>query len=1336
MKRILLFMMTLVLAALQSMAAITITKDESVTIGSTTYSGYGIYGAKAGELAQLLAGTYEGTVQWNGANLNQLKSAEYVKIGSTSSPNVLNDADLAALQNLSGAKFLDIDGSTLADGANIANIKAGSAIEAVTLPNGLPKEKVNAAGAALTGCNSQFGSCLSLVAEMKEQEVTQYWYNDPCFENTRLEYTGTVNGNLGHVDNITRPLTFTGSSFTYINTKFKNGGEGEVTTCSESDMDAEGYIVPNPLKVEVTEVDNPTHHYSVTYEYEYEGVTYTVTMNVEGWAVTDGKLNQGVHCSDIKPYGGQIPAGTPVDDAPEHNYSYTYTFMEGYNEVTKTLAGTPEGDAINGYYTMVANSYSPGNGYRFKVTSQYNYTYTNERCEVATISYTDGPHETIDVPYDQDVTLTSTTKTINVPKEGGDCDVVAYVNTPGSLYKATSLDKNDVLAATGVVISGNINNGDISQGGDSGASSNDPQYNQGDADKFEPNNAVPAFAFNNTGAPIKSVDLSDVVFKNETDYKYLRVLNAYGANLESVVFPKSLTRIPNYCCYSGGNNGNYNLSEVVFPTASFTIGDYAFRHTPIKSLLIPGGVTNIGDHAFEACDYITDIEMEALSNPCHFGNYVFANCSALKHVTLSEKVENIGDYQFNQCGLLESIRIPSTCKTIGSYSFYECFSIHQMTIPEGVELIKINAFELAGITDLYIMANSIDKVPKIYAMSPTGEGPSTFSYQRTTGNNTAPQEHRSEMGPTSTVHYDEAMSWYQEEQSGPQGLGTGNCLTAIHYPESMKPFYEAINVKDFYTDAQLATIPLQTLQSGIKPYYTPEEYVAMVPETDGRRDYIQHELDNKKLDGTSTAYNFGDVEYQYLPQTYAVDAFQTGHNNDPVIGPDADGRYYPNQHDFWIRMAAGATSTQAGGVGGEEVASAWGWRQFPLATSVESIGETPYEKLYDDTWYTMCFPWKMEDNQLFMAFNQKCEIVEFVGAEVLDVDDSSTADVKEYSLVFHFDDVADTYYMDDNNVEYHRERDGDRVDAAGHNLYVYTSKVDGTVVKAPNPLPDKNTTDVTVKEQYGKYLSIQNIMVLPGHPYMIHPSIGAAPGVPAKVYINGVKKIVPGEGLYAEQATFEDVAKANKVTKTVSSRTRIKTIDQNGIVEYTYDGPEAWTNPENSAPGGQYYFIGNINDAVETNGVSDNGAQDTPIPSYILAVPPGQKYPKYYRKSKEGTGKGKWSQYSAIIVPDGTANANVESLYLNKVTSPTGTGLAKGANVELGAWDFNETVIIEENKISTIIDEALEKDPSTPIIRMNVVYNIKGQVVSNDSGSLEGLPKGIYIVNGKKYLVK
>lgn len=1272
-------------------AAITIS-TASVSVGGTTYSGYGIYGAKAGELAQLLAGTYEGTVQWNGANLNQLKSAEYIKVGDSQNPNVLKDEDLEALELLSGAKFLDIDGSTLDDGADISNIKAGSAIEAVTLPNNLTKEQVNAAGAALTACNANFGSCLSLDAEMEERVITSYPYT---LGGEDYEYTGDVSALTDNGD----------GTYTY-----------NVTSVERTLTNAEGYPV---VSYQNTDLNYMTFETS-------EGEVVDVDMG--GWSQKQVKVSK---------FGVKVLGS-------EGSYYYVDPFTnENVNISTDDYSNIVSKDGLMYIIVDFGDNYKtyPYQNGKFK----YQYTdlagntlYTDE-------STTPDADMKISLTCNENVVITPVTQTITAPVEGGNSTAIAYVNTPGSLYKATSLDANDAKEADALVISGNINNGDISQGGNSG-NSDDPQGNNHDSDAYESNGAISAFNFNNTPAPIKSVDMSDAVID---DYKHLRVLNAYGANLESVVFPKTVTRIPNYCCYSLGNNGCQNLANVVFPTeaSSLTIGAYAFHHTAITSLLIPGSVTLIGDNAFETCDKITDIEMEALSNTCHFGNYVFANCSALKHVTLSEKVENIGDYQFNQCGLLESIRIPSTCETIGSYSFYECFSIHQMTIPEGVKLIKINAFELAGITDLYIMANSIDKVPKIYAMSPTGEGPSTFTYQRTTGNNTAPQNHRDKMGEGSTVHYDEAMSWYQEEQSGPQGLGTGNCLTALHYPESMKPFYEAIDVTKFYTPEQLATIPLQTTQSGIQHYYTPDEYLALLPEGE-RRNYVQLELQNKKQDGTDPAYNFGVDEdgnpilYQYIPQAYAIDAFPTGHDNDRPIGPDADGRYYPNQHDYWIRMAAGATSTQAGGVGGEEVASAWGWRQFPLSSSVESIGETPFEKEYDDTWYTMAFPWRMIDNQLFSAFNQKMEIVEFVGAELLEDENSSTETVKAYNLVFHFDEVADTYYMDDNDVEYSRERDGDRLDAAGHRLWIYTSKVDGTVVRCPEEVTNGSynpkNADPAVKEAYGKYLNIQNVMVIAGHPYMIHPSIGAAPGNPATVYINGVKKIAVGEG--KQYASYEALALANKVTKTVSSKTRTKTEDAQGNITYEYSGPEAWTNPDTGASGGQYYFIGNINDEVktvdETTGEvtnNDHGAQDMPLPSYFLGVINGQKYPKYYKKTSGGVGK--WSQYSAIIRPDDTALANVESLYLNKVNSPTG-GLAKGANIELGAWDFDESHIINEHAIATIIEEALEKDPATPVVHMNVVYNIKGQVVRNDSGSVEGLPKGIYIVNGKKYLVK
>ena len=36
----------------------------------------------------------------------------------------------------------------------------------------------------------------------------------------------------------------------------------------------------------------------------------------------------------------------------------------------------------------------------------------------------------------------------------------------------------------------------------------------------------------------------------------------------------------------------------------------------------------------------------------------------------------------------------------------------------------------------------------------------------------------------------------------------------------------------------------------------------------------------------------------------------------------------------------------------------------------------------------------------------------------------------------------------------------------------------------------------------------------------------------------------------------------------------------------------------------------------------------------------------------------------------------------------------------------------------------------------DAVYNLSGQVVTTDASSLYSLPKGIYIVNGKKYVVE
>ena len=52
----------------------------------------------------------------------------------------------------------------------------------------------------------------------------------------------------------------------------------------------------------------------------------------------------------------------------------------------------------------------------------------------------------------------------------------------------------------------------------------------------------------------------------------------------------------------------------------------------------------------------------------------------------------------------------------------------------------------------------------------------------------------------------------------------------------------------------------------------------------------------------------------------------------------------------------------------------------------------------------------------------------------------------------------------------------------------------------------------------------------------------------------------------------------------------------------------------------------------------------------------------------------------------------------------------------------------------TGIDNVVVENSNNEV--MGTVYNLNGQVVRAGATSLEGLPKGIYIVNNKKYIVK
>ncbi len=804
------------------------------------------------------------------------------------------------------------------------------------------------------------------------------------------------------------------------------------------------------------------------------------------------------------------------------------------------------------------------------------------------------------------------------------------------------------------------------------------------------------------GHYVESLDLSDAIINdgNSSDPFVL----TQGKQLQKVTHI-TLPNNPNYTSVPEKFAfGASNLSSVHFPEHITEIGSSAFSGTGIKELTLPGSITQIGDHAFFACPNLEKVIQEELGVgvSCTFESNVFESCTELKHVTLSEGVTAISEHMFDKCGQLESIRIPTTCATIEAKAFNICASLHTIIIPEGVQLIEAGAFANSGLADVYVMARTMETVPRIYC-APKRGGDGSFTENQIDGRLNSPKESSHTVADAENASSEEVLSWYQEELSNPHyGLGGNNCMVQLHYPEEMKYFYDGV-------DNPLAGSSI-------------DDPASSATEKRGWMSQIHNDRHSAALIGPKLNNS------EYITDGYAID---NGDTDYPAY-IDKDGNAWPLSPDFIIRLGAGYVDGN--------VPSRLGWRQFPLQ---KAAGNDDYifSKLYDDTWYTMCFPWDMDDNTLFRAFNQNCEITEFVGVEVIE-DEASTAEQKQYTLVFHFDEVAKTYYVTKNHeedgLEYIRLRipepgedenlaegikdfkvggksttreeefaiDGGTTTKKYYTYYRIKGDKGPEYVYWPFDMPvnysERSEED---KIMCDAYEDIMHMMVFAGHPYMIHPSIGASPGTPKNCDFVGVRKLV------GDDAQMEKRADDNKVTKQTTTDGK------------SYHTPGTTYFPETS----HYTFIGNINDYPDDVDVKGKDMLSTKYPvAYFLGVKEGSNYPKYYRKSKGG--EKKWSQYSAIVRPEADA-LNVIEPYIHPYVG--NTYQAKAFDVEFGPWEEVSVTAIKE-----ILADAEEKGENVQKINLNVVFNVKGQIVRQGTSSVEGLPSGLYIVNGKKYMVK
>lgn len=196
-----------------------------------------------------------------------------------------------------------------------------------------------------------------------------------------------------------------------------------------------------------------------------------------------------------------------------------------------------------------------------------------------------------------------------------------------------------------------------------------------------------------------AVNPADYLFIEGTTVKgFIDGWKPYANGVSKIVIPEGITEIGDKAFYATDKDMLFN--SIVLPSTLKTIGTQAFYHQwVITSVSIPSGVTKIGAGAFSECTNITEINIP--NGVTEIEDNVFDNANRLEKVTLGNRVTRIGKRAFASTAI-QAITIPKSVKSIGESAFEKCGHLKNINIPTGVTEIEDSLFlscsELTSIT--------------------------------------------------------------------------------------------------------------------------------------------------------------------------------------------------------------------------------------------------------------------------------------------------------------------------------------------------------------------------------------------------------------------------------------------------------------------------------------------------------------------------------------------------------------------------------------------------------------------------------------------------------------
>lgn len=219
----------------------------------------------------------------------------------------------------------------------------------------------------------------------------------------------------------------------------------------------------------------------------------------------------------------------------------------------------------------------------------------------------------------------------------------------------------------------------------------------------------------------RCTSLTAVTFADDSKLETIGKSAFSYSNLSKMEIPSSVTEI--------GDESFLNcdkLSSVTFPSDSKleVIGERAFMQSKLSKIKIPSSLKKIEIGAFRGCDNLYSISFPSNGKLKEIEESAFSSCMSLLSIEIPASVEIIGNYAFSDAALasvtfatnsnlkiigerafqylqFSSIELPASLETIGKEPFAYCRSLYYITLKRSPK----SADEISGYNCNLLAAN-------------------------------------------------------------------------------------------------------------------------------------------------------------------------------------------------------------------------------------------------------------------------------------------------------------------------------------------------------------------------------------------------------------------------------------------------------------------------------------------------------------------------------------------------------------------------------------------------------------------------------------------------------